>query len=235
MVTTRTLKSRDGSISVRSAKNTLVLSEHERKEYGFCGDPHMHVCMWPSDNTEVGFSILDDDDMEIVRYYRCEDRESAEELFNDLCEYASIYDGENVRIKDIYNESLFPDFTKRNGDTHRYELVETEAEFPSQDFCWITRGCTESKGTYAVIGSFEDRDDAVKAMGGYHADVSLLEKREDGRKQTFVKVSEYQIWKTVFGKDGRRKYSYTAVPAKDDPGKLLNKALKKLPAGKNEP
>lgn len=227
MVETKILKDRNGNVSVRSAKNTLVLSEYDRERCGICGDPHMHVCMWPGDNTDVRFSILDDDDMDIERYYRCENEGSAKELFLDLCEYISMYDGEIVSTAEIYDRSLFPDFTKMDGNTCVYEAVRTQARFPLQDAYRIARGCTDGKGEYVVLKTFDHKEGAAGFLDGCRADVSVLQIRENGRKRSFITVTEYQIWKTVFGKDGKRKYSYTAVPARDDPGKILSKALRK--------
>ena len=63
-----------------------------------------------------------------------------------------------------------------------------------------------------------DKEDAAGFLDGCRADVSVLQIREDGRKRSFITVTEYQVWKTVFGKDGKRKYSYAAVPAKTIPG-----------------
>lgn len=112
MVEDKIRKDRKSNMTCRSSRNVIFVSARDCKEYGLPGTLSMYIS-WPEGGREITFSIMDGDSLENSMTYTCRDKDSAEMLFSEFCDYIVSYDMADVKARDIYNGKLFPKAERR--------------------------------------------------------------------------------------------------------------------------
>lgn len=94
---------------VRSVSADFYIDEKDR----ICGRPWFHLCNWKN-SMDIGLAIHDNDDLDIGVIYKCKTEEEKEKIFHDLINYLYDIDGKCVTGDNIFDETLFPNYSGVN-------------------------------------------------------------------------------------------------------------------------